>query len=189
MIQQFEDKDTEYSPEVDDVITESDDIDETDGNALARIAKLKEELKVCQSERKEYLDGWQRMKADYFNSKKRYDEERLQIASRSEDGFIERLLPLCDSFDMALAHADQSALGAGISQIAGQLRSLLQSFDVTVVGQEGEAFNPMYHEALQSEAVTDEEKNDTIIRVLQKGYVRRDKLLRPAKVIIGAFGN
>ncbi|MBX9906448.1 nucleotide exchange factor GrpE [Patescibacteria group bacterium] len=169
-----------------------DDVDETEGDALARIKKLKEELKKCNAEKKEYLDGWQRTKADYLNSKKRHDDERGQNAVRSEINLIEKILPLCDSFDMALAHEDAGGEAnvwkTGFVQIHSQLKSILADFKVTEIAAEGAHFDPYKHEALSSIAVDSEMKHDMVISVLQKGYMRGDTLLRPAKVVIGVYG-
>ncbi len=167
------------------------DVDDTEGDPLARIKKLKDELKSCTKERKEYLEGWQRIKADYLNSKKRYDEERMQIISRSESAFIEKILPLCDSFDMALsgtmAEGEANAWKTGFSQIHSQLKSILSESKVTEIAPLGEQFDPHKHEALSSISVDNKMKHDTVVSVLQKGYMRGDTLLRPAKVIIGVF--
>lgn len=170
--------------------TSDSDVDDTEGNMLLRIQKLKKELQACTKERKEYLDGWQRIKADYLNSKKRHDEERIHTIARAEVHFIEKLLPLCDSFDMAREHigaSDTSTLATGFTQIHSQLLSILSASQVTEISAEGEPFDPNKHEALSSTPVDAPEKNDTVVRVLQKGYMHGDVLLRPAKVIIGTF--
>lgn len=170
---------------------DSDEIDETEGNLLLRVQKVKKELQACTKERKEYLEGWQRAKADYLNSKKRYEEERTEVVTRAEMRMIEKILPLCDSFDMALAHTDTKEEGTvwktGFSQIHAQLMSILSDFRVTEIVALGEKFDPYKHEALSSIMVDAQVKNDTVVSVLQKGYVRGDTLVRPAKVIIGVF--
>lgn len=170
---------------------DSDEIDETEGNLLLRVQKVKKELQACAKERKEYLEGWQRAKADYLNSKKRHDEERAETVTRAEMRMIEKILPLCDSFDMAFAHTDTKEEGTvwktGFSQIHAQLMSILSDFRVTEIVALGEKFDPYKHEALSSITVDAQVKNDTVVSVLQKGYVRGDTLVRPAKVIIGVF--
>jgi molecular chaperone GrpE len=166
-----------------------DDVDATDGNALLRIKDLKEKLKVCEKERKEYLDGWQRAKADYLNSTKRFAEERSQIKERAEISLIERILPLCDSFDMALQgeKGDGGVWREGFERIYAQLTTLLKDLGVSATGEIGAPFDPYQHEALSNQKVEKEESHDTVIAVLQKGYKRGDILIRPAKVVIGVF--
>lgn len=180
----FTDDEQEYADEPADDI--ADDIDETEGNALAKIKELKEKLKACEKEKKDHLDGWQRSKADYLNSKKRHEEERAAIAGWTEDAFIERLLPLCDSFDMAVAQKGTDALDAGFKGIHTQLRGILTSVGVTEIDAEGKPFDPRIHEALKTETVEDAALEDVVVGVLQKGYMRKERLLRPAKVVIGA---
>lgn len=182
MVHYFDEQEREYDLEPNDEF--ADDVDATDGNALAKIKDLKEKLKACEKERKDYLDGWQRSKADYLNSKKRYDEERSEVMLRTEESFIMKLLPLCDSFDMAALHGAD-----GMAQIHGQFKNFLASMDVVEIDAEGKPFDPRFHEALKTEVVDDEQKVDTVIAVLQKGYMRKDRLLRPAKVVIGAAHN
>ena len=192
MLKLFDEHDAEYIPEdIGDDAT-IDDAEETD--PLAKIQKLKSDLRVCNKERKDYLDGWQRTKADYLNNKKRFEEERAQIGSRREVKVIEKLLPLCDSFEMALKQLGtdedtQNQWKSGLLQVNTQLTTLLTSLNITAVGEPGETFDPQVHEALSNQTVTDEAKHDTVVAVLQKGYRREGILIRPAKVIIGIYGS
>ena len=183
-------EETEFVRDI-ETLKDFDDVDETEGNASLRIQKLKEDLKKCAGERKDYLEGWQRAKADYLNSKKRFDEEKSQTRAYAQISFIEDLLPLCDSFDMALEHGDKSnasgdaILKTGLTLIHGQLNSFLAKYNISEVRALGEVFNPHEHEALSSQSVDNPKLHDTIVTVLQKGYKQGDKLIRPAKVVIG----
>jgi molecular chaperone GrpE len=170
-----------------DTTTDDLELDETEGNLVARVRRLKDELLVSQKERKEYLDGWQRSKADYMNLSRRFDEERRILSERSESAVIEKILPLCDSFEMAFIHTaeERGVWVDGLSRIHSQLLSILNDLGVSAVGTVGEKFDPRMHEALKSEVVEDESRIDTIVAVLQKGYKRGDILIRPAKVTIG----
>ena len=185
----FDHEDTVLEPE--HIDEDTFEIDETEGSSSARIKALKQELLQTQKERKEYLDGWQRAKADYLNAKKRFEEESIEITRRAEMRFVEKLLPLVDSFSMALdglkqdAAADDNTWKTGLLQIHTQLTSLLKEVGVSEVEALGAPFDPHQHEALQSQKVTDPAQHDTVVAVLQKGYLYRDSLLRPAKVIIG----
>lgn len=187
----FENKNDDVEVEFDAENKDEFDEEETDGALTERLTKVKADLVACSKERKEYLDGWQRVKADYLNSKKRYEEERGQSIARSEVSLIEKLLPLCDSFDMALSHIEpgkgDAALAAGFSQISAQLDGILSSFGVTDVSPIGEEFDPHTHDALSSSAVDSQDQHGKVISVLQKGYRRGETLIRPAKVIIGEF--
>ncbi len=190
----FGGKDSVYEPEITSDEAVFSDLEEAEGTFAERLRKLKAELKICQSERKEYLNGWQRAKADYLNSKKRFDEERLETGKRAEIRFIEKLLPLADSFSLALEglkHGKETAgktadpWQSGMLQIHAQLTSLLKDLGVSDIEAMGSVFDPHIHEALSSQTVDDAKAHNTVIAVLQKGYLYRDTLLRPAKVIIG----
>ncbi len=185
----YNDTDSLYEPE-DGLESSFEDIDATEGNLAERVATLKQELKAVQKERKEYLDGWQRAKADYLNSQKRFEEERGDIKKRAEMSFIEKILPLADSFSMALDGlkesdgGDGNAWKLGLMQIHAQLATVMKALGVSEVGEIGEDFNPHLHEALGQEK-TEESMQDTVVKILQKGYLYRDTVIRPAKVIIG----
>ena len=184
----FDDKDVILEPELNDE-TAFEDVDETEGNYPQRIKALKQQLTTVEKERKEYLDGWQRAKADYLNAKKRFDEELSSSTRRAEMRFAEKLLPLVDSFSMAIdgieSNNEENAWKTGLLQIHTQLTSLLREIGVREIDALGKAFDPHLHEALQSKQVDDATKHDTVLAVLQKGYLYNDTLLRPTKVIIG----
>lgn len=171
---------------------EEPEIEDIEGDVTDALKKYKEKLKICQKERGEYLDGWQRSKADYLNQKRRLETERAQEIERSAIYFIEKLLPLCDSFDIALQNFAQENGGksewkTGIEQIHNQLLSVLTSYNVEVLDPLGEAFDPHFHEAVSEMPVTDESQHHIIVNVLQNGYKIGERLIRPAKVVVGNY--
>ncbi len=179
---------------------EDAEVSDVEEDMADKLKKYKEKLKNCQKERQEYLDGWQRSKADYLNSKRRMEEEREHENERNAAHFIEKLLPLCDSFDLALANFSgqnndqKEAKGnskndwrTGVEQIYNQLRTVLKSYTVEVLTPLGEAFNPHFHEAVSEVPVTDSAKHHIILDVLQNGYRVGGRLIRPAKVVVGNY--
>lgn len=178
----FDDADMTDEPELEDV----------EDNLKDKLTKVKEKLAACQNERHEYLDGWQRSKADYLNSKQRLATEREQDIDRQTARFVERLLPLADSFDMALAdmrkqNGTDGNWHAGIEQIYNQLASILKSYNVEVLDPVGAPFDPHSHEAVSEMPVADPAQDHTALKVLQKGYSVGQRLIRPAKVVVGTF--
>lgn len=168
------------------------EIEETEALSRQKIKKIKEELKRCKAEKQQYLDGWQREKADLLNIRKRQADELERIRVRTQSECIEKLLPLCDSFDMAMSNSDaweraDQSWRKGIEQIHTQLQNILTSYDVHTVGSVGEAFNPHLHEAVSSAPVSNEKEHQTIVTVYQKGYRAGENLVRPAKVIVGEY--
>lgn len=184
----------ERNDKEDDVVFEAvDEIDaERELTPEDRIKQLRKKLKDCQTERQQYLDGWQRLKADHLNSKKRAEAEQERVQERHTAAFIERLLPLCDSFEGALKSLDtdtgaQSATWkVGIEQIHSQLMQILRSYSVTTVVPEG-SFDPRFHEAVSEAPVSDPKEHQMIQAVLQSGYMVGDRLIRPAKVVVGRY--
>ena len=107
---------------------------------------------------------------------------------------IEALLPLCDSFEMAIKNKDawekaDESWRKGIEGIHTQLTRLVESYGVTATGAEGEQFDPHNHEAIGTTPVTDKAQHDTVMTVLQRGYVIKtesgSEVIRPARVTTG----
>lgn len=170
------------------------EVEEIEEKVDDKLAKLKEELKKCKTERQEYLDGWQRAKADVLNAKKRAGEEYIRSENRLQAQFIENLLPLCDSFEGAFA--DTEAWGKadiswrkGVEQMHAQLENVLKKYNVEKVGKVRDVFDPNLHEAVSNSEVEDEKEHDTITNVLQSGYQMGETLVRPARVVVGVVKN
>lgn len=189
MVSQNDENEPLYEPDAGSEGDLFEEIDSTEGDLKERVRTLSQELKKCIAERKTYLEGWQRAKADYLNSRKRADEEREEIARRTEANMLKKLLPFIDSFTLALDAPTSTQEGdpwrAGLQQIHGQLGALLRELEVTEVASVGETFDPHRHEAISSQPVPDADLHDKVVAVLQKGYMHRSLLLRPAKVVIG----
>jgi molecular chaperone GrpE len=162
-------------------------------DARSTIKKLREKLKKAESEKKEYLDLSQRMRADYMNLKKEIDAERITGRKFATKKFIEELLPVLDAYDMAQGNtaaweAVDKNWRTGIEYIFNQLRGVLEKEGVTQFGKVGDTFDPHLHESMETVSVADESKNDTIVKILQNGYRMHDTILRPARVHTGHFG-
>lgn len=142
-------------------------------------------LARCMSERQEYLQGWQRSKADFINYKNeegRRLEDTARFVIRS---FISDILPVLDSFELALQQMggeQEGSQGAkGILLIRSQLLDTLKKRGVEIIGvQRGDPFNPELHEAL-GETESDLPEG-TIAEEFQKGYKLQGKVVRPARV-------
>lgn len=173
------------------------ELSDVEENQKDIISSLKKKLKHAEEEKRTILEDMQREKADFLNARKRLEEERLRDRQRSTMNHIEELIPLCDSFEMAMSDkavwekADAN-WRKGIEGIYGQLERLLTSYKVKRVHPLGQSFNPHQHEALSMTPVTDHDKHDTVIQVIQSGYEithpdGTNELIRPARVAIGVF--
>lgn len=182
-------KDQAAEPETEDVVIE--DIEEKE-NPAATLKKLREKLKIAVAEKQQYLDGWQRSKADFINFKKRQEEERKEFIKFSKEEIISDIIPVLDSFDLAFGNkeawekADKN-WRVGVEYIYSQLVSVLANHGVKQSNPIGEKFNPSLHEPTENISTNKKEEDGVILAVLQKGYELNGKIIRPAKVKVGEF--
>lgn len=171
--------------EQDDVTIEPETGDETgEVRPEDKIAKMREELKSCRQEKQEYMDGWQRAKADYVNALKRFETDAKASESRGKIKAVETLLPAFDALERSKEHGE---IPAGFMAIAKQIETAFATLGLEEVGKVGEKFNPALHEALGQDAADSIETDDTITAVLEKGWEVGDTIIRPAKVRVGHF--
>lgn len=174
-----------------------DDADEASfREAEHKVRKLKHELEHCAKEKQEYLDGWQRAKADYVNALKRFDEDRKREHQKGVVKAAEALLPAFDAMERAKEHLSRqsgakagSELPEGFAGILKQLEGGFASLGLEPLGAEGEAFDPAMHDAMGQEPTDDKEKDDTVSAVLEKGWKIAEHVIRPAKVRVYHFAS
>lgn len=152
---------------------------------LVSISGLKEELESVKSQADEYLDGWQRARAEFANYKKRTDREQQELRSRIAGETISRYLGVVDDLERALrerpADGDAAAWAEGIELIYRKLVTLLESEGVYRIAADGQEFDPNLHEALSHEESSDHREGQ-VIEVIQPGYRMGERVLRPALV-------
>jgi len=148
-----------------------------------------EALKAEAAKAKEYWDKLLRTTADFENYKKRATRERQEAVKFANEGIIGTLLPIMDNFEMALAAmagakdpAVQS-LQSGVSMIYQQLKKALADAGLEEVDAANQRFDPNVHEAV-SQQETAEVPEGNVVQQLRKGYKLRDRLLRPASVVV-----
>ncbi len=146
--------------------------------------KFSKELEKYKKQAEKYLAGWQRTQADFENFKKAQIKFAADFKKLAERNLILKLLPILDNFNLALKHlpkdSGKNEWIQGILQINDQLGELLKESNVGEIAvKKGDKFNPEFHEAVR---VVKGKKKDAITKVLQKGYIFNDKLLRPTKV-------
>lgn len=148
-----------------------------------RVKKFKNKLKSCEKERTEYLAGWQRAKADLINYKKEQEQKISDYYKFSNEGFISEILPVLDSFELALKHTKNKKDSEEITQLYNQLLSILKSNGLEEIKALGEKFNPEFHESVGE--VKSDKGEGIIIEEVQRGYKLHGKVIRPSKVKIG----
>jgi len=169
---------------IDPVQFESEE--EAENPAIA-LKKLREKLKACEMEKKEYLDGWQRMRADFANIKKDEETRRGEMIKFAAEGLVDDLLPVLDSFAMAFGNKEawekvDANWRKGVEYIYAQMYSVLESRGLTEIGKVGEQTDPRLHIAIEEIPATTEKEAGTVSEVIQKGYRLHSKVIRPAKV-------
>jgi molecular chaperone GrpE len=126
----------------------------------------------------DYLGDLQRLQAEFANYRKRMMAQNAEATARGEARMAQRLLPVLDNFERAIAHGEG---GAGVEMVFKELRSVLEDAGLTEVPGEGSPFDPQVHEAVESRE--DESVTEEVVRsVHRRGYSMNDRLLRAAMV-------
>lgn len=147
------------------------------------LAKYRELLARLQEVEERFL----RVAAEAENFKKRVQRDKEEQARYANEMVIRELLPVIDNLERALDHAqggaNQENLLEGLRMTLRGFKDTLARFGCTEVEAEGKTFDPNYHEAVSQEETT-EVPDNTVVRQLQKGYLLKDRLLRPALVVV-----
>jgi molecular chaperone GrpE len=144
-------------------------------------------LSQMQGDLERFRDLALRSQADFENFRKRAAREKDDAIKYANASFLDRLIPILDNFELGLnaarTGAGNSPILAGMDMVAKQLTDFLTSSGVEAVNGEGQPFDPNLHEAVaQEESAT--VKEGVVIRQLRRGYKLRERLLRPATVVV-----
>jgi molecular chaperone GrpE len=177
---------TPTPPTSDDPLEEVEDQDE---DALTgeenETQALHAELERARAEGQEYLDGWQRARAEFANYRKRIERENQESYKRIAGDILCRYLGVIDDLELALrerpTEGDAATWADGIGIIHQKLISLLEAEGVEQIEAQGKQFDPNYHEALSHEENNEYEEGQ-VIEVIRQGYRLNDRVLRPALV-------
>ena len=176
----------------DDVVIESDDESlEGEGSTASKLKdklkSLRETLAKANEEKQQYLDGWQRAKADYVNLSRRSAEQRAEDRTRGITDAVGAFFPAFDALERAKAHGE---LPPGFQGIVKQLESAATALGLQKIGDDavGQSFDPAIHEAITAVPTDDEEKDGIVTELLENGWQIGEKVIRPAKVAVARFG-
>lgn len=149
------------------------------------LAALQSELEKARAQAAEYLDGWQRARAEFANLKKRVEAEREEIRYRSNEELLLKVLPVVDDFERAFQELppemEDAAWVNGITMIMNKLQKILESENVALLEAAGKPFDPQWHQAMMQEETKDY-PDGICIEEIQRGYRLGDRVLRPALV-------
>lgn len=148
---------------------------------------LQRELEEKGKLAEEAEDRLLRLGAEFENYKKRMEKEKADHIKYGNERFAKEILPVLDSLERAVEHAedgpDAKVIVDGITLILDQLRKCLEGFDVKHIVAMGEKFNPNLHEAV-SQVESPDHDEGVVMAEVQKGYMIRDRLLRPSCVVV-----
>jgi molecular chaperone GrpE len=152
---------------------------------VEEIKNLSKTLQDTRQKSEEYLDGWQRSRAEFANYRKRVEREREQIYQDTSSSIIRRYLEVLDDLERALKNIPEDNAGAewakGIDLIFRKLLAILESEGVKPMDAQGAEFDPNLHEAISQEDHPDFESGQ-VIEVVRTGYMIGERVLRPAAV-------
>jgi molecular chaperone GrpE len=156
-------------------------------NAATAVLEDLESLRARASERDQFLNLLQRTQADFENYQKRNQREREQERRYYVSNLAGDLLPVLDNLERATAAAQQAGeqgpLVQGVALVQSQFLDILKRHGVTRIDAQGKPFDPNLHQAVMQQPAPDQPPN-TVVQVLEPGYVIHDRVLRPAKVAV-----
>ncbi len=152
---------------------------------LEDIEKLKQALLEEKAKAESYLANWQRAQADFINYKRRNEQEKEEVSQLANSILVLNLLPTLDDWERAFASVPPRLLKNswvdGVRLIDRKLRASLEAQGLSQIKALGEPFDPNLHEAVRQ----DRGKEGMVVQELQKGYKFHDRVIRPAKVVVG----
>ncbi|MDQ0493144.1 nucleotide exchange factor GrpE [Paenibacillus brasilensis] len=156
-------------------------------NEAAALEAQEEDTEVVKlrAEAEEHQQRFLRAQADFDNFRRRTLKEKEELAKYASMKLVTELVPVLDNFERALATAQQGAetesFAKGVEMIFRQFEGVLQAEGVTAMNSVGQPFNPDFHQAIM-QVESEEHEEGIVVEEVQKGYMLKDKVLRPAMV-------
>jgi molecular chaperone GrpE len=163
---------------------ENNNAEQQQQQGAERVDAASAQLQECEAQLNEWKDRCLRTAADFENFKRRTEKEKVLWMGTAQSAILADILEIADDFERALAQPDEteSKLRAGIELTYKSLQKLLEKYGVAAM-QPTTTFDPNLHEAIM-QTKSDQVKSGDIMQVLQKGYMHKGQVLRPAKVSV-----
>ncbi len=147
-----------------------------------------EELEQAQQKIQEYWEQILRLKAEIENNRRRCEREVEQAHKYAVKNFVEALLPVTDSLELGIQASQQEnatmeSIRQGMEMTMDLFKKILKQHGIEEIHPIGEKFNPEHHQAMSQQESSEHEPN-TVLSVMQKGYLLNDRLVRPAMVVV-----
>ncbi|HEU5139870.1 MAG TPA: nucleotide exchange factor GrpE [Bacillales bacterium] len=184
--EQVQEKEQDQPEVVETEFVETDQQDsDQHGEKEETVEELQQRIQQLEKEKEEFQSRMLRVQADYDNFRRRTKEEKAAAAKYKALGFAEKLLPALDNFDRALntkAEGEEAkSLLQGMEIVHRQLKDAFEEENIKEIEAEGQPFDPEFHQAVMQVENEDHESN-TVVEVMQKGYLLNDRVIRPAMV-------
>ena len=175
-----------------DIVDDNNDDSEEEVYSLEDpVLQLEADLAAAKTGAAEWQDRFMRKAAEFENYRKRTDREKSDLRISAQGAILQGILPVVDGFDRALNYfsSEQESTGSveqyreGVELLYRQVLDTLAQAGAVPIETEGQVFDPNLHEALSREE-TAEVDEGIVVRELRRGYLFKDKLLRPAQVIV-----
>jgi molecular chaperone GrpE len=149
--------------------------------------QLEQKLAAEQQKAEEYLDLLRHTQADFINYRRRINQELDEVRTTAQIDVLQQFLPVLDDLGRALEAAPPDLVGhpwvQGLFLVAKRLTATLNQLGIQQIGKAGEAFNPHIHEAVAAEARSGGTPG-TVLEVVRPGYTYRERVVRPAQVVV-----
>lgn len=190
-----DDNTTPIDAEASEVVYDADIDSDNMSDRKEKIAKLKEKIKKLIIEKDEYMNGWQRERADFVNFRKRSEEEKKEYIKFANENLLGEMLTVLESFDMAFMNKEQwnavpQNWRIGVEYIHSQFVKILDDNGLKeFIPKIGDKFDPKLH--IAEEVILSDKKEDdgVILSFKKKGYTMNGKIIIAPKVTVGEFKN
>ena len=182
-------KEEEQNPDSEESIDNNEDLSAESENADSKTSNqnLNKRVQESYSKNEDLQDKYVRVLADLENLKRRQIKERDEAVQRTRSQIMGDLLPSLDAFQMGMQEAEKDEstknIFVGISMAFKQMENVLGEYGLEIINPDGSEFDPKFHEALSYQE-SDDVKEGFVLKTIRIGYRIKDKLLRPASVII-----
>ena len=179
----------EQNPDSEESIDNNEDLSAESENADSKTSNqnLNKKIQETYSKNEDLQDKYVRVLADLENLKRRQIKERDEAVQRTRSQIMGDLLPSLDAFQMGMQEAEKDEstknIFVGISMAFKQMENVLGEYGLEIINPDGSEFDPKFHEALSYQE-SDDVKEGFVLKTIRIGYRIKDKLLRPASVII-----
>lgn len=185
-----EEKETETVDETSDTVKTAEETPEQEETAAAETTEENEEvsqedeLLAMKEQVEESENKYLKLYAEFENFKRRNRQEAELNSKYKDQKFAENLLPVIDNLERALAieGTDESfiALNKGVEMVYNNLVEILEKHEIKAIDAQGQPFDPNFHQAVMTEA--SDAESDIVIEEFQKGYILKDRVIRPTMV-------